>query len=303
MTKLLVVDDSRMDQRLVREVLKSRPNLQIACAGNGREALEIIEANAADLVLTDLRMPKMDGLELVSEIRRRKIGVPVVLMTSHGSEEIAAAALRRGAASYVPKRFLLRDLVLIVDRMLALIEARNARRSADEALVEVDSHFALTNDEEQIHPLIYSLQQDLVRVRLCDETTMLHMEVALQEALCNAIQHGNLEVSSELRNEGDDAFQQLLDERRRTPPYCDRRVHVTAAVSPEQATYVVRDEGPGFDPAVLPDPRDPANLARPFGRGLMLIQTFMDETRHNAAGNEITMVKKREGAQRRASPE
>ena len=56
--------------------------------------------------------------------------------------------------------------------------------------------------------------------------------------------------------------------------------------------YVIRDEGPGFDPSTLPDPRDPSNLERTAGRGLLLIRTFMDEVTFNKAGNQITMVKR-----------
>src|SRR5262249_19808846 len=73
-------------------------------------------------------------------------------------------------------------------------------------------------------------------------------------------------------------------------PYRSRRVHVTARESPAEAVYVIRDEGPGFDPSKLPDPTDPANLERVTGRGLLLIRTFMDEVHHNPKGNEITMV-------------
>ena len=58
---------------------------------------------------------------------------------------------------------------------------------------------------------------------------------------------------------------------------------------------MVRDEGLGFDPSLLPDPTDPANLGKVSGRGLLLIQTFMDHVEHNATGNEITMVKRRSG--------
>ena len=294
MTTLLVVDDSKMDQRLAGAILRNRPNLKIAYADNGRAALEVIEAERPDLVLTDLLMPEMDGLELVEAVRQHDAGTPVILMTSHGSEEIAAAALRRGAASYVPKRFLSRDLVLIVDRMLALVEAKRIRQRADEILEKLECRYVLANDERQVHPLIYSLQQDLVRVKLCNETSMLRVEVALQEALWNAIHHGNLEVGSEFREAGEPAYQRVLAERRRTPPYCRRQVHVTAALTPDEVTYAIRDEGPGFDPTSLPDPSDPANLEKPSGRGLLLIRTFMDEVRHNETGNEITMVKRGE---------
>ncbi len=59
---------------------------------------------------------------------------------------------------------------------------------------------------------------------------------------------------------------------------------------------MIRDEGQGFDLASLPDPTLPQNLERRTGRGLFLIRTFMDEVRHNAVGNEITMVKRRDAA-------
>jgi anti-sigma regulatory factor (Ser/Thr protein kinase) len=86
----------------------------------------------------------------------------------------------------------------------------------------------------------------------------------------------------------------LIDERRVDPNYRNRRVHVTARESPAEAVYVIRDEGPGFDPSKLPDPTDPSNLVRVSGRGLLLIRTFMDEVHHNEIGNEITMTKRRD---------
>ena len=57
---------------------------------------------------------------------------------------------------------------------------------------------------------------------------------------------------------------------------------------------MIRDEGKGFRPETLPDPTAPQNLERRTGRGLFLIRTFMDEVRHNAVGNEITLVKRRD---------
>jgi anti-sigma regulatory factor (Ser/Thr protein kinase) len=62
-----------------------------------------------------------------------------------------------------------------------------------------------------------------------------------------------------------------------------------------EAVFAIRDEGQGFDPASLPDPTDPANLERISGRGLLLIQTFMDKVEHNESGNQITMTKRRYG--------
>ena len=81
-----------------------------------------------------------------------------------------------------------------------------------------------------------------------------------------------------------------------TVAYADRirRIHVLVTLSPSEARFVIRDEGPGFDPESVPDPTDPANLERESGRGLLLMRTFMDEVRFNQAGNEVTLIKRRQ---------
>ena len=92
-------------------------------------------------------------------------------------------------------------------------------------------------------------------------------------------------------------FSELVERRRRQSPYQERRVHVVARETRSDATYLVRDEGSGFDPSTLPDPTALANLDRPSGRGLLLIRTFMDEVRHNEKGNEIEMVMRRRASE------
>ena len=119
------------------------------------------------------------------------------------------------------------------------------------------------------------------------------MGVALEEALLNGIYHGNLEVSSDLKQDDDDAFNRLAARRRREEPYCQRRLHVHVRLDSETAVFVIRDEGPGFDLSKVPDPTDPENLLLPSGRGLLLIRMFMDDVKYNDAGNELTMIKKR----------
>ena len=76
-------------------------------------------------------------------------------------------------------------------------------------------------------------------------------------------------------------------------PYRERRVRVCERLDPDAVTYVIRDEGKGFDLSTVPDPTNPDNLLKASGRGLMLIKTFMDEVTFNGVGNEITMVKRR----------
>lgn len=294
MATLLVVDDVALDRHLAGALLEEHPGWTVVYAEDGREALDQIRRAIPDLVLTDLQMPEIDGLQLVEAIRRDYSQLPVVLMTAHGSEEIAAAALQRGAASYVPKRDLARDLVSTTASVLEMVGSSRGHRQVLESLVETEFRFVLSNDSRRVQPLIRHLQDHMTVMNLADAGGLIRVGTALHECLVNAMEHGNLELSSVLRDsEKTDAYLDLVTERRRQSPYCDRQVHVLARFSRHEAAFVVRDEGPGFDTAKLPDPTDPTNLEKSHGRGLLLIRTFMDEVHFNSSGNEITMVKRR----------
>ena len=130
------------------------------------------------------------------------------------------------------------------------------------------------------------------------DTQTMQIGMALHEALTNASHHGNLELDSSLRQNGIEPYLELMQQRCKEPPYCHRKVDVVATFKQDEASFVIRDDGKGFNPSTVPDPRDPKNLARLSGRGLMLIRTFMDDVRHNERGNEITLVKRRKPAGR-----
>src|SRR5262245_42134375 len=118
-TTVLVVDDAPVERRKAGGLVEESLGWRVAYAENGVQALEAIKQEAPDIVLTDLQMPEMGGLELVKAIRGHFPTLPVVLMTAHGSEEVAIQALRQGAASYVPKRGLSRDLAQTLEQVLA----------------------------------------------------------------------------------------------------------------------------------------------------------------------------------------
>lgn len=294
MPNVLVVDDSAVDRHLVGQYLRIDDSLEICYAVHGADALEKMAAQVPDLVVTDLMMPEMDGLELVSAIRSRYPTVPVILITSQGSEEVVVQALQRGAASYVPKRSLARRMLDTARNVLALSNREQTQSRLMECLVSNECRFELENNSALINPLINYLQETMDTLGICEEADRTRIGVALEEALANALYHGNLEVGSELRGEDDEAYYRIVQQRMRTPPYCDRRIHIRACLSRDQAVFQVRDEGPGFDPTSLPDPTDPANLEKASGRGLLLMKTFMDDVSYNDDGNEVTLVKRRD---------
>src|SRR5262249_31382151 len=115
---VLVVDDSPVDRRIAGGLLEAQSGCTVRYAADGKQALQEMAQQLPDLVLADLQMPEMNGLELVGAVKSDYPLVPVILMTALGSEDIAAQALRQGAASYVPKRKLAEDLVPTVQRIL-----------------------------------------------------------------------------------------------------------------------------------------------------------------------------------------
>lgn len=300
MAKVLVVDDSPVDRRLAGTFLENRSDsagvkeptgISVVYANDGKEGLTAIEREKPDLVVTDMQMPNMNGLELVEAVRNDFPKVPVIIMTAFGSEEIARQALLNGAASYVPKRVLASDLLATVEEILSVSAAREEKQHMlRECWRKDESQFVLPNRIAYIAPLISHLRENLAGLRL-DENGLIRVAVCLREALTNAMIHGNLEVDSAMRENDEKGYYALIEKRAAEEPYADRYVHISTRHSSAGAVYNIRDEGSGFDYHALPDPTDPANLERASGRGMLLIQTFMDEVQHNTRGNEITMVK------------
>ncbi len=208
-------------------------------------------------------MPQLDGLELVSRIRRDYPGLPVVLMTAHGTEEIAMQALRSGAAGYVAKRNLARDLSRTLENVLALIRASSAEQQLMECFSELSSCFVLVNDTTLVPPLVGRLQQQLQRTRMFNENVLLRVSLALREALVNAIEHGNLELSSHLRERDDDSYLQELRRRSDLEPYRSRRVTLAARETRDDVSYVIRDEGPVSTSVPYPIPPTRRTCSRP----------------------------------------
>ncbi len=118
MARVLCVDDEPDLLDTVRRML-GRGGHEVVAATSGGEVLALLETSSFDLVISDQRMPDVDGLEVLAAVRDRSPDTPVVLMTGHASIESAVDAMRRGAWDYIPKPFGATELRLVVDRALA----------------------------------------------------------------------------------------------------------------------------------------------------------------------------------------
>jgi anti-sigma regulatory factor (Ser/Thr protein kinase) len=167
------------------------------------------------------------------------------------------------------------------------------RRQAAARLDHLSLEFTLSNDRTLVPAVAQRLAEACLETGLCDPAAAIRVGVALEECLLNAIIHGNLEVSSDLRQGDETAYDRQIEERRARRPYAGRRVTVTARVSRSEGVFVVQDEGPGFDVAKVPDPTHPEHLAGVSGRGILLMRTFMTAVQFGDRGNRVTLVKRR----------
>lgn len=289
--RILIVDDSPVDRRVVEFfVKKGVEDAQVFSVNNGRMALEAINSHAPDLIITDLQMPQMNGLEFVENLISQGRTVPVILLTGYGSEEIAVQALKAGAASYVPKRTIDRTLVETVKSVLSLANwQRNPPRDV-RSLVGVELQFSLENDPAQILPLIAYLQDQIRSVRFQDHYQITRIGIAIQESLKNAIYCGNFELDLDQLSEDKSLLDRLMEERRRNDRFAARRVRMSTWLSETEVRLVVSHEGSGYNSTEASRGTDEINLDQVGGRGLLLIHCLMNEVSLSPAGNEITMV-------------
>ena len=268
---------------------------QIEFAEDGTQALEWIRSrpNALpDLIITDMQMPRMNGLDLVHEVRQQFPQVPVLVITSEGSEDYAMEALRAGATSYSPKSMVRSDLQRTVAQILDMAAYMRYTHDTQKLPAPKSVAFVLENETTLIGPAIEHMQGNLPD---WSERDRWQFAMAIDEALLNAMHHGNLEVSSELRDsDNEEKYYDTIRDRKQKSPYCHRRVRVEAEFSNQHICVQISDDGKGFDTTAIADPTNESNLHRVSGRGLFLIRSFMDQVSHNQAGNQITMTKIRD---------
>ena len=125
-SRILIVDDEKNTREGLKKGL-ARPGYEILLAASGEEALEDLKGTNIDLVLTDLKMPGLGGMDLLKVVREIQPGVPVIMMTAYGSERTAVEAMKAGAYDYVAKPLNLEELAIIIERALSRrrIEADN----------------------------------------------------------------------------------------------------------------------------------------------------------------------------------
>lgn len=173
--KILVADDRRENLLFLANSVLRPEGYDVITAVDGKQALDKALAERPDLIITDLKMPRMSGLDLMASLRKAGVDIPVILTTFYGSEQTAIQAFRLGARDYIIKPYDVKEMLESVER--ALIERRLRRETSDlQEGIKASEH--LEERVRQLHSLC-GIGHALTSLRSPDEVMRVAVEAAI----------------------------------------------------------------------------------------------------------------------------
>ncbi|MBF0497687.1 MAG: response regulator, partial [Deltaproteobacteria bacterium] len=266
----------------------------VTTASNGLQALEVFRRESYPIVLTDVMMPQLNGIELLKEIRKIDPLTFVVTMTAHGNENLAITALREGAANYIKKPFALDHIKDVVTRIARTIKQQQRTSPDRSAVVQEWMVLEIKNDLDKIFGVVnqaLSCASNIVKVE-----ELSGLSIGLYEIILNAMEHGNLEINFDEKTRliETNTYLDAITERKSYAAFCSRTVKVISHINRTRIKVIVKDNGPGFDwrsKIGELEEMDPMELLN-HGRGILLARINFDEIRYNDAGNVVTLIKR-----------
>jgi len=168
--RILAVDDEPNMRRLL-EIMLKQAGYQPLLAANGKEALELLAREGADLVVSDLHMPGMDGLGLLAAMQEAGTSIPAIIVTAHAEVETAVAAMKLGAADYIVRPFDLETLEIAMVRALSLTRLKIENRFLrDEAERDVDNMVGSSPAMRKVYEAIRQVAPEKATVLVVGET-------------------------------------------------------------------------------------------------------------------------------------
>ncbi|MEM8666217.1 MAG: response regulator [Planctomycetota bacterium] len=296
MAVILLAEDSPTHTALMRSLLQEASH-EVCCVSDGRQAIESLEERVPDLVVTDLRMPEMNGMEVVQQIASEHATVPTVVVTAPGSENLAVDALALGAANFVPKNSLRTLLGHVVQETLQMAQLDGMYADFTGELHRPEFSITLDNHVSSIQPAVLYLIQTLAAAKCMDRTQRVRVATATYCALFNAICFGNLEITDDetlvsRMLSGDTSGRQEMQDRAKEEVYRDRKVSLKVSIGSEDTRVLVSHSGPGRLTRLVPAPGTPESFELEQCRGLMLITSFMDEVSFDSDYTAVVMIKR-----------
>lgn len=269
----------------------------VSTAMNAEDALEIIrDTRKIALIITDIDLPGISGIDLLGIVRETKPEIPVVIITGLRILDSAISAIKNGAYDYITKPFELGEVRKVVEKVLRYRSSAEKRKQIFSFTDAMSVKFDIPTYRLDASVAAEYLAGFLLNAGFCNEEEFHQFYVAFTESLINAVEHGNLELSSSIKG-GDfekiRMFEELRASRLKDPYYANRKVLITFLYNQDCFSLTITDQGGGFNwhDYVTDKNQFSHTAAKPYGRGFMLIHYIIDEVYFNESGNSITLVK------------
>jgi CheY-like chemotaxis protein len=265
--RILVVDDEEDVRETLSEMIKGL-GYQVLIAEGGKEALEKIKTEKVDLIITDLAMPKMNGLELIVRSKQNNPNIPIAVISAFGSAENTTYALTRGAFSFIAKPFKLSQIKELVRKGKQLRELSLGTYTLLE-WVKSQTEMVFPSQPNLFPSAILFALKECQWRGIEDDARLENVAICLEELLDNAFVHGNRKDK-------------------------DKRIKVKMAFDAEKFVLAVKDEGDGFNGESYLEKIREEHASMPEKRGLFIVDLLMDDLRFSKKGSEATAVMYRE---------
>lgn len=284
--KVLLVEDDPSLRKFLEDSL-SLTGYEVKVAEDGRAGLEAFLSFSPDLVMTDIKMPRMDGLELLSEIRKRSQEVIVIVMTAYGCEEYALEALHRLANNYLTKPIRFEDLIRLLKKYASILKHRQLPKKPLGLVVRRELTIVFDNRIHCVPQMANRLVLEIGKV--IPKENQLGIHLGLAELLANAIEHGNLGITYEEKTAAleEDRIDQLYQDRLADLERAKKKVTVHFKMTPASCEWFIEDQGLGFEWKGLPTAIDERNFLELHGRGIFLSRIQFDEFEFLGKGNLV----------------
>lgn len=266
--RILIVEGNAELRTVLSDALREQGH-DVVTTGDRCEAVERDDLEDFDLIISDLAEYADSGVQIVSELKRKRLFVPIVVSSEEAQQAGIVKAFKLGAANYLRKPYDHDELRSIVEKTLGY-KLRFVEDLKVLPYVREHIEFELPSDISLMNGVLHYITERVAALGVIKPDAS-NLFIALDEAFVNAVKHGNRHDTQKL-------------------------VRITADLSTKEARFTIEDEGEGFNVGEIPDPRDPENLFKTSGRGVLLIYNIMDEVEYNDRGNRLTMVKRPENS-------
>ena len=288
--KILILEDDHASRTYLQSLLEIN-GYECMAARNGEEGLEFFDDFNPDLILSDIQMPKMSGLDFLRSIRNNNSDAIVIMVTAYGSEDYAIKAFREGANNYLKKPIYEDELLAMLAKYKPLIREKHVEESIPSLVQQRSLTMKFQSDVNLVPRVVDYLIQETGTMFTKDE--LINVELGLVELMMNAIEHGNLNISYQEKSKAleTNALNELYQNRLKDSAYAERKVTVLFNQNSTGCEWLITDEGDGFDFQDLPDPTSSDNLLDMSGRGIFISKFMFDSLDYLGKGNMVRIKK------------